>query len=189
MIENLKKENLKETLKNEQLKKENKKLIYISYINKKIENVKKEIEEKENQKKKIDNINKEYEYKLKNINFGKIINDIKKDSYKIFEKYINNVKEIEKKRNLKLNKILNDYKESKKEINEFITSTQISHGIICNKCKKEIKGIRYQCSCSSCTFNLCENCELINYLKKEHIHQKFYLIRKPIQKKIIDTTQ
>ena len=184
--------------KNEEMEIENKKLKNTIEVNKKtieiINKCKEKIESYPLYKNKVKKIEEEYKRKLNNIesninlNFNNIINNVKKNTDCIFIKNFNKLLEEEKKRNIKCNKILNDYQESKKESIEYIHSTQFSHGIICDKCKKDIKGIRYKCSKCFCQYNLCEKCEVINYLKKEHLHL-FYIIRKPIEKKLIDSSQ
>ena len=54
----------------------------------------------------------------------------------------------------------------------------------CNECGNEIIGIRYKCSkCKE--YNLCEKCELKNFINKKHL-DLFYKIRKSKPKKIIN---
>ncbi len=107
------------------------------------------------------------------------IDEIKRNLDEKFKKYINQLKEEEKERK---KKVLSMYEDKTKEVNEFFISTQIFHQTKCNECNKEIQGIKYECS--ECDYNLCESCELINFLEKKHLH-KFYKIRKPMIKQSI----
>ena len=133
-------------------------------IDKKEENDKNISEIKQNFNNQINLIIKEYENK---------IYEMKNYLYKQFTNYINKLKQEEEKRK----KMYLSWEDKTKEINGFFNSTQRSHGINCNECNKEIKGIKYECSkCKN--YNLCENCELINFLKQKHLH-KFFKIRKP----------
>ena len=145
---------------------------------KKFENLYKTKEERENNIKEIKN---KFEETIKLIikSYEDRIDEIKINLDKKFKKYINQLKE-EEKETKKI--LLSMYEDKTKEVNEFFISTQIFHGTKCNECNKEIQGIKYECS--ECDYNLCESCELINFLEKKHLH-KFYKIRKPMIKQSI----
>ena len=143
---------------------------YMENSTKKKEEYEKNIEEIKNKfDKKINLIKKSCEDRI-----DEITNLVEK-----FKQYINQLKEEEKERQ---KNFLSIYEEKTKEVNEYFISTQIFHGTKCNECNKEIQGIKYECS--ECDYNLCESCELINFLEKKHLH-KFYKIRKPMIKQSI----
>ena len=171
---------------NNKMKIKNKELIKnTQIILQKNQYIDKKFHEKEEHEKNIKIIQNNFNNQIQLIleNNKKIIYEIIKENldkiFKNFETVLNNLKKEGEKRNNNCLKMENYFKSTKNEINELFSSTQISHKVYCNECNKEIKGIKYECS--ECKYNLCENCELINFLKKKHLH-KFYIIRKPVMK-------
>ncbi len=167
---------------NDEIINKNKELKKIFEMNqKKIEFIENSI----NKNKEYTNITEEIKKKFNNQiqliieSYENKINEIKNNLIIKCEEYIKEIKEKEEKRK----KIFQSWEDKTKEFKEFFHSKQISHGINCNECCKEIKGIKYECS--ECDYNLCENCELINFLKQKHLH-KFFKIRKPINKRSIE---
>ena len=141
-------------------------------------------EKESNYKKQIEDIQKRYEEKINNIFIN--LEDKMKKIYleKIQQIFNENLLKFNKEHKIRLdnfNQHEENYKNIKDEFNNLISSNNFNHGIKCNKCNKNIMGIRYECS--ECQFNLCENCELKNYLYQTHPH-KFYKIRRIKQKLI-----
>ena len=168
-------ENSKIKNENKELKEKNKNIIQ------KIEYINKTINEKENEKK-LKEIKITFDNQIQLIleNYKKITSKfIVENLDKQFKIYIKELKNKEENRKNNYLKIENFINSTKNEINELFSSTQISHNVNCNQCNKDIKGIKYECS--ECNYNLCENCEIINFLNKKHPH-KFYKIRKPFKK-------
>ena len=174
-IKIIEKENWKIKIENKKLKEKNTNIIRKNeYFNKKIN-------EKEYEKK-ITEIKITFNNQIQLIleNYKKIISKfIVENLDKQFKIYITELKNKEENRKNNYLKIENSLNSTKNEINELFSSTQISHKVNCNQCNKDIKGIKYECS--ECNYNLCENCEIINFLNKKHPH-KFYKIRKPFKK-------
>ena len=167
-------ENSKIKNENKELKEKNKNIIQ------KIEYINKTINEKENEKK-LKEIKITFDNQIQLIleNYKKITSKfIVENLDKQFKIYIKELKNKEENRKNNYLKIENFINSTKNEINELFSSTQISHKVNCNQCNKDIKGIKYECS--ECNYNLCENCEIINFLNKKHPH-KFYKIRKPFK--------
>ena len=180
------------------LNKENNKLRLLYKEEKeKYENIKKLniiINKEKEYDKEINEMKKEKEEKLKEGIIlmmkkieEKMIDKLKKEYEKKNEEYLNKLKEREKERERiyeDIKKFLEENKNSKKELETIILSNKYNHGIKCNECEKDIIGIRYQCvECEE--YNLCEKCELKNYINKKHLHL-FYKIRNIRKKNIIN---
>ncbi len=131
---------------------------------------KKEEEFKENMKNKIILYMEKFENK-----FIEELNELK-------NKKINEYFKENEERSKLYNKISKEYEEIKKEFEITNKLNNSFLGVKCEICKKEIQGIRYECSkCKE--YNLCEKCELKNYIYKIHtLSHKFYKIRKNIDK-------
>ena len=183
---------LKELEEQKKLMKENEEIIK---VNKQLSNEKNRImnniiktfsDNSSNYKKKLEDIQNEYNKKINNI-FLNLEDKMKKISIEKLEQklneYITQFKNDNKIREENLNKYEEEYKNIRDEFNNIISSNNFNHEIKCNNCNKNIIGIRYECS--ECQFNLCEICELKNYLYIIHPH-KFYKIRKIKNKKSIE---
>ena len=82
----------------------------------------------------------------------------------------------ENERKFEFKKKNEEYEKLKFDFFKIINSTQKSFNKKCKKCGESIKGILYECSkCEG--YYLCEKCEEINYLDKNHSHN-FIKIRK-----------
>ena len=183
---------LKEIEEQKKLMKENKEIIK---VNEELSNEKNRImnniiktfaDNSSNYKKKLEHIQNEYNKKINNI-FLNLEDKMKKISIEKLEQKINEYiiqfKNDNKIREENLNKYEEEYKNIREEFNNIISSNNFNHEIKCNNCNKNIIGIRYECS--ECQFNLCEICELKNYLYITHPH-KFYKIRKIKKKKSME---
>ncbi len=183
---------LKELEEQKKLMKENEEIIK---VNEELSNEKNRImnniiktfaDNSSNYKKKLEDIQNEYNKKINNI-FLNLEDKMKKISIEKLEQKINEYiiqfKNDNKIREENLNKYEEEYKNIRDEFNNFISSNNFNHEIKCNICNKNIIGIRYECS--ECQFNLCEICELKNYLYITHPH-KFYKIRKIKKKKSME---
>ena len=89
------------------------------------------------------------------------------------DNYVKKFEDFEKRReedyNNSMSKIMLSNVQKEGEINLSAIKTT-HHGIQCNMCKiNPIVGYRYKCSICK-DYNLCENCEQINYDKQEHKH-------------------
>ncbi len=135
---------------------------------KKIVNKEKEYDIRINEMKKKceENLKKEFSSYMKKIEEN-LIDKLTQEYEKKNKEYFNELKEKEKEIEKTHKKIKEVLEENKEKIKEFDTIT--SYGIKCNECGKEIIGIRYKCSkCKE--YNLCEKCELKNYINKKHRH-------------------
>ena len=113
------------------------------------------------------------------------LNELKTNKIKTINEYFEEIKKNEKERIQFYNNFTKEYEESKKELETIMKLNNSFFGIECKICKETIKGIRYECSkCEE--YNLCEKCELKNYIYKIHpITHKFYKIRKKTEKMLI----
>ena len=114
------------------------------------------------------------------------LNELKTNKIKKINEYFEEIKKNEKERIQFYNNFTKEYEESKKELETIMKLNNSFFGIECKICKETIKGIRYECSkCEE--YNLCEKCELKNYIYKIHpITHKFYKIRKKTEKILIN---
>ena len=113
-----------------------------------------------------ENLKTEFSSYMKKIEEN-LIDKLTQEYEKKNNKYFNELKEKEKEIEKTHKEIKEFLEENKKETKEF--DTIISYGIKCNECGNEIIGIRYKCSkCKE--YNLCEKCELKNYINKKHLH-------------------
>ena len=204
-IKNLQLVKKEEKEKYEKIKKENKELeehLLIlqnkikgnEIINVNIETLKKIVNKEKEYDIRINEMKKKYEENLKT-KFSSYMKNIEEDlidklTKKYEEKnqeYFNELKGKEKeieKTHKKIKEVLEENKEESKELNTILSSNIYCHGIKCNECGNEIIGIRYKCSkCKE--YNLCEKCELKNFINKKHL-DLFYKIRKSKPKKIIN---
>ena len=140
---------------------------------KKIVNKEKEYDIRINEMKKKyeENLKKEFSSYMKKIEEN-LIDKLTQEYEKKNNEYFNELKEKEKeieKTHKKIKEVLEENKEESKELNTILSSNIYCHGIKCNECGNEIIGIRYKCSkCKE--YNLCEKCELKNYINKKHLH-------------------
>ena len=113
------------------------------------------------------------------------LNELKTNKIKTINEYFEEIKKNEKERIQFYNNFTKEYEESKKELETIMKLNNSFFGIECKICKETIKGIRYECSkCEE--YNICEKCELKNYIYKIHpITHKFYKIRKKTEKMLI----
>ncbi len=113
------------------------------------------------------------------------LNEIKTNKIKTINEYFEEIKNNEKERIEFYNNFKKEYEENKKELETKVKLNNSFFGIECKICKETIKGIRYECSkCEE--YNICEKCELKNYIYKIHpITHKFYKIRKKTEKILI----
>ena len=193
LYDELKSVNVKKELKkqkelmkeNEEIIKENKQLTEDK--NRIMNNIIKTFYDKRlNYKNQIKDIQKEYVNKINN-SFIHLEDEMKKifleKMQQKFNQYLIKFDNDYKIREVNLIKYEEEYKNIKDEFNNIISSNNFDHKINCNKCKNNIIGIRYECG--ECQFNLCEKCELKNYLYKTHPH-KFYKIRKIKNQNLIE---
>ncbi len=113
------------------------------------------------------------------------LNELKTNKIKTINEYFEEIKKNEKERIQFYNNFTKEYEENKKELETIVKLNNSFFGIECKICKETIKGIRYECSkCEE--YNICEKCELKNYIYKIHpITHKFYKIRKKTEKILI----
>jgi hypothetical protein len=177
---------------NKSLEEKRNKIIEYNKIIKGQENLKKLIKNNIINKKQFENIKEEFDKKIKNkielyINkfIKKFVEEIKIKTNELIESYINKLNKYENERQFEFKEKNEKNEKLKLDFIKIINSSQKTFNKRCKQCEEyPIKGILYECSkCEG--YYLCEKCEELNYLNKNHQHY-FIKIRDVSSKDKID---